>query len=66
MAIYPGLTRPSFRPIARVEDDGYAMSEYHLVNHIGTHVDAPAHQIAGGETLDEIPLERLVTDALTH
>ena len=33
--------------------------------HIGTHVDAPAHQIAGGATLDEIPLERLVTDAVT-
>ena len=65
MAIFPGLARPSFRPIARVEDDGYAMSEYHLLNHIGTHVDAPAHQIAGGATLDEIPLDRLVTDAVT-
>jgi kynurenine formamidase len=41
------------------------MSEYHLLNHIGTHVDAPAHQIAGGATLDEIPLDRLVTDAVT-
>ena len=65
MAIYPGLPQPSFRPIARVEDDGYAMSEYHLLNHIGTQVDAPAHQIVGGDTLDEIPLERLVTDAVT-
>jgi len=65
MSIFPGLAQPSFRAIARVEDDGYAMSEYHLINHIGTHVDAPAHQIAGGDTLDEIPLERLVTDALT-
>jgi arylformamidase len=65
MAVYPGLPRPSFRPIARVEDDGYAMSEYHLLNHIGTHVDAPAHQIAGGDTLDEIGLERLVTEAVT-
>ena len=65
MAIFPGLPRPSFRPIARVEDDGYAMSEYHLLNHIGTHVDAPAHQIAGGDTLDDIPLERLVTEAVT-
>ncbi len=65
MAIYPGLPRPSFRPIANVEEDGYAMSEYHLLNHIGTHVDAPAHQIAGGATLDEIPLERLVTGAVT-
>jgi kynurenine formamidase len=65
MPLYPGLSRPSFRDIARVTEDGYAMSEYRLLNHIGTHVDAPAHQIAGGATLDEIPLESLVTDAVT-
>jgi kynurenine formamidase len=41
------------------------MSEYHLLNHIGTHVDLPSHQIAGGATLDEIPLESFVTDAVT-
>jgi kynurenine formamidase len=39
------------------------MSEYHLMNHIGTHVDAPAHQVRGA-TLDEIPLDRLVTEAV--
>ena len=65
MPIFPGLPSPAFRPIAKVEEDGYAMSEYRLLNHIGTHVDAPAHQIAGGDTLDEIGLERLVTDAVT-
>ena len=65
MAVYPGLPQPSFPPIARVADDGYAMTEYHLVNHIGTHIDAPAHQILDGATLDEIPLERLVTHAVT-
>lgn len=65
MPIFPGLPAPSFRAIARVEEDGYAMSEYHLLNHIGTHVDAPSHQIAGGDTLDEIGLERLVTEAVT-
>jgi arylformamidase len=65
MPIFPGLPQPSFKPIAQVEQDGYAMSEYHLINHIGTHVDAPAHQIAGGDSLDEIGLERLVTDAVT-
>lgn len=65
MPIFPGLPDPSFKPIAKVEEDGYAMSEYHLLNHIGTHVDAPSHQIAGGDTLDEIGLERLVTDAVT-
>jgi len=65
MARYPGIPEPSFRDIAQVARDGYAMSEYRLVNHIGTHVDAPSHQIQDGDTLDEIALERLVTDAVT-
>jgi kynurenine formamidase len=64
MPRFPGLSRPSFPALATVERDGYAMSEYHFVNHIETHVDAPAHQIEAGATLDEIPLERLVTDAV--
>ena len=65
MPVYPGLARPSFAPIARVESDGYAMSRYKLLNHIGTHVDAPSHLVAGGDTLDEIALERLICDAVT-
>jgi kynurenine formamidase len=65
MPLYPGLPSPSFHDFARVEHDGYAMSEYRLLNHIGTHVDAPSHQVAGGATLDEIPLESLVTEAVT-
>jgi kynurenine formamidase len=65
MPVYPGLPSPSFHDFAEVARDGYAMSEYRLLNHIGTHIDAPAHQIAAGETLDEIPLERLVTEAVT-
>jgi kynurenine formamidase len=65
MPVFPGLPDPSFEAIANVEEDGYAMTRYSMLNHIGTHVDAPAHQIAGGDTLDEIGLERLVTDALT-
>jgi kynurenine formamidase len=65
MPLYPGLPAPSFHDFAQVERDGYAMSEYHLLNHIGTHVDFPSHQIAGGATADEIPLESLVTEAVT-
>jgi kynurenine formamidase len=63
MPLYPGMPRPSFKDTAAVERDGYAMSEYHLMNHIGTHVDAPSHQVIG-DTLDDIPLERLVTEAV--
>jgi arylformamidase len=65
MPVMDGITPPAFRDLAEVAADGYAMSQYTFVNHTGTHVDAPAHQIAGGATLDDIPLDRLVTDALT-
>jgi arylformamidase len=65
MPVMDGITPPEFRDLARVSVDGYAMSQYTFVNHVGTHVDAPAHQIAGGATLDEIPLDRLVTEVLT-
>jgi arylformamidase len=65
MPVMEGITPPVFRDLAAVAADGYAMSEYTFVNHTGTHVDAPAHQVAGGATLDDIPLERLVTEALT-
>jgi arylformamidase len=64
MPLYPGLPAPSFHDFAQVERDGYAMSEYHLLNHIGTHVDLPSHQVAGGATLDDIPLQSFVTDAV--
>jgi kynurenine formamidase len=59
-----GIAPPEFIDLATVERDGYAMSRYSFTNHSGTHIDAPAHQIEGGATLDEIPLERLVTDAV--
>ncbi len=65
MPVMEGITPPRFRDLANVAADGYAMSEYTFVNHTGTHVDAPAHQVADGGTLDDIPLDHLVTEALT-
>jgi len=65
MPVMEGIEPPQFRDLADVSVDGYAMSRYAFVNHTGTHVDAPAHQIAGGASLDEIPLDQLVTYAVT-
>jgi kynurenine formamidase len=65
MPVMEGIEPPQFRDLADVMVDGYAMSQYTFVNHTGTHVDAPAHQIAGGASLDEIPLDQLVTYAVT-
>lgn len=64
MPLMEGIEPPHFTDLANVARDGYAMSRYTFTNHSGTHIDAPAHQIDGGATLDEIPLERLVTDAV--
>jgi kynurenine formamidase len=35
-----------------------------LTTHLGTHVDAPAHVLAGAPTLDAIPAGRLLLEAL--
>ena len=64
MPVMAGITPPKFRDLADAATDGYAMSQYTFNNHTGTHVDAPAHLIAGGASLDDIPLDRLVTDAV--
>jgi kynurenine formamidase len=63
MPVYPGIAPPSFTELAVVASDGYAMTEHRLWNHTGTHIDAPAHQILGGATLDEFGLDRLVAPA---
>ena len=65
MPVMEGIEPPQFRDLADVATDGFAMSHYTFVNHTGTHVDAPAHQIAGGASLDDIPLDQLVTHAVT-
>ncbi|WP_165423316.1 cyclase family protein [Ktedonosporobacter rubrisoli] len=63
MPVYPGIPRPLFKDIATLEENGYGMSEYRFINHTGTHIDAPSHHVPGA-SLDDIPLERLVTDAV--
>src|SRR5205823_9797363 len=43
--------------------DGWRVEVLTLSNHTGSHVDAPLHKIAGGASLDEIPLERFAGGA---
>ena len=47
-----------------IEDDGYYMQEWRLVEHTGTHVDAPGHFIAGGRLSTELSLAELITPAV--
>ena len=40
--------------------DKINMYKWHLVEHTGTHMDAPIHFSATGHTVDQIPVETLV------
>jgi arylformamidase len=53
-------TAPELRSVMNLEEHPFAMSEMTLSSHVGTHLDAPNHFIAGGESIDEVALERVV------
>ncbi len=61
--LYPGDPEVRIRPWALIERDGYYMNVLKMGEHTGTHVDAPAHFIPGGKTVDELPLEKFIGDA---
>ncbi|MEX2482687.1 MAG: cyclase family protein [Gammaproteobacteria bacterium] len=42
------------------EDDGFNQYRWHLVEHTGTHMDAPIHFSADQNAADEIPVDKLV------
>ncbi|MFD2758062.1 cyclase family protein [Gulosibacter faecalis] len=64
MPVFPGDPAVAVRPAAELERDGFAVARLELGSHSGTHVDAPAHSIAGGRTIDAVGLDELVGDAV--
>jgi len=65
------LTALSEDHLGRVRSDGletapdpdithHMMSRVEIVTHIGTHIDAPAHFIENGDTIDQVPMEKIV------
>lgn len=52
------------RTVTTVEDDGYYMQEWRIIEHIGTHVDAPGHFTAGGRVATELRPEELILPAV--
>lgn len=62
---WPGDTK-SFEalPNASVEKDGYFTRSFWMLEHYGTHLDAPVHFPPGKTTVDRIPVERLIGPAV--
>lgn len=57
MPVYPGGPQPAFVPAATLERDGFRETRLRFHSHNGTHVDAPAHLLAGGRGLDDYPAD---------
>ena len=58
MRLYPGDEPPRIRRISTAgRDSNLTLSEVTFGCHIGTHVDAPAHFLAGGAAVDGLALE---------
>lgn len=61
--VFPGDPAPKVHQLARMEDGSpYNLTKFEMCSHNGTHVDAPAHFIADGKTLDQLPADVFVGD----
>jgi kynurenine formamidase len=60
MPVYPGDTKPELKEVSTVEKDGFGHFWISTGMHVGTHIDAPLHFIAGGKKLSEFPIEQFI------
>ncbi len=51
------------QPTRRLERDGWNASTLSLYSHCGTHMDAPVHFGVGRQTIDKLPVEKLMGPA---
>ena len=59
--VYPGDPKPVVKELMKIENgDMYNLSMFSMCAHNGTHVDAPAHFLRKGKTIDQIPLNHFV------
>jgi kynurenine formamidase len=63
MQTYPGDPAVSVTDHAEFDADGYRVTALSMGSHTGTHVDAPSHTVADGETLGAYPVETFRFDA---
>ncbi len=58
--VYPGNVSLSVSIHHAIPEHATQLSTITMGSHTGTHIDAPAHAVAGAMTLDKIPLENFI------
>jgi kynurenine formamidase len=64
MPVYPGSEPPQFARGTTLERDGYREHRITVFSHTGTHLDAPAHILPDGRSLDQYPAANFVGPAI--
>jgi kynurenine formamidase len=64
MLVFPQIERPVMQWLGKVNSEGYNLTRLSMTVHTGTHVDAPAHFLKDGATIDTITLDRLFGTAV--
>jgi arylformamidase len=60
MPVFPGMSKPKVEEAFYVTRDGYKETMLTLLSHTGTHMDAPAHMLEDGMTLDQYPINAFI------
>jgi len=53
MLLYPGTLPVQIKKVNTIEPNGFNETQFIFTSHVGTHVDAPAHLLPKGKTLEQ-------------
>ncbi len=56
--VFPGTPSVTFKQLHNVEQHGFNEKQLTFTTHVSTHVDAPAHMLKDGKTLDRFSPEK--------
>ena len=63
LPVYPETEPPKLTPSNTFEQHGFRETLLTMGSHTGTHMDAPAHMLRDGKTLDQFPADKYIGTA---
>lgn len=63
LSISPEMSGVRIEEAKTLTEDGWNATTLHLYSHSGTHMDAPLHFGINDQTIDKIPVDRLISEA---